>query len=124
MIKTSVKEVKSLVQIPKRGKDPFLKAHHVENDDLVAIVAPAYVHEGDFGERTVVNVVVKRTGEIYRWTLNGTTSDRCREAWSPDGALWENKVLKIQKSKQIIRGEDKEVLYGVPYREPQQPLAE
>ncbi len=107
-----------MVQIPKRGKDPFLKAHHVENDDLVVVTAPAYVQEGDFGERTVVDVTVKRTGEAYRWSLNGTTNDRCLEAWSSDGDLWENKMLKIQKAKQIIRGEEKSVLYGVPYKEP------
>jgi len=107
-----------VVQIPKRGKDPFLKAHHVENDDLVVITVPAYIQDGDYGDRTVVNVIVKRTGESYRWSLNGTTNDRCREAWSSDGDLWENKVLKIQKVKQIIRGEEKSVLYGVPYKEP------
>jgi len=116
--KTSVKEVRSLVQIPKRGKDPFLKAHHVENDDLVVITAPAYVLDGKFGERTVVDVTVKRTGEAYRWALNGTTSDRCSESWSSDGDLWENKVLKVQKVRDVIAGEEKSVLYGVPFKEP------
>ena len=118
MTETTLKEVKTLVHIPKRGKDPFLKAHHVENDDVLTIIAPAYVSVGDYGERTVVDVVNKRDGNCYRWTLNGTTSDRCREAWSEDGSLWQNKLLKVQKSKQIIRGESREVLYGVPVREP------
>ena len=106
-----------MVQIPKRGKDPFLKAHHVENGDLVVVTAPAYVLDGKFGERTVVDVEVKRTGERYRWSLNGTTSDRCREAWSGDSGLWENKVLKVQKVKDVIAGEEKSVLYGVPFKE-------
>ena len=113
-----------MVQIPKRGKDPFLKAHHVENDELVVVTAPAYVLEGKYGEKTVVNVLVKRTGERYRWSLNGTTSDRCRSVWSSDGALWENKVLKIQKVRDVVAGEEKSVLYGTPYREPQQPLSD
>jgi len=107
-----------MVKIPKRSKDPFLKAHHVENDDLVVVTAPAYVQEGDYGERTVVDVTVKRTGDAYRWSLNGTTNDRCREAWGADGDLWQNKVLKVQKAKQVIRGEEKFVLYGVPVKEP------
>ena len=107
-----------MVQIPKRGKDPFLKAHHVENDDLVVVTAPAYVLEGKYGEKTVVNVLVKRTGERYRWSLNGTTSDRCCEAWSSDGDLWENKVLKVQKVKDVVAGEERNLLYGVPYKEP------
>lgn len=107
-----------MVQIPKRGKEPFLKAHHVDNDDLVVVTAPAYIQEGDYGERTVVAVTVKRTGEAYRWSLNGTTNDRCREAWSGDGDLWENKVLRVQKVRQIVRGEERFVLYGVPYKEP------
>jgi len=107
-----------LVLIPKRGKDPFLKAHHVENDDLVVITAPAYVLEGKYGEKTVVDVQLKRTGERYRWNLNGTTSDRCSKAWSSDGDLWENKMLKIQKVKDMVAGEEKSVLYGVPVREP------
>ena len=108
----------SVVQIPKRGKDPFLKAHHVENGDLVVITAPAYVQDGRYGERTSVNVTVKRTGDSFRWSLNDTTSDRCLEAWGSDGSLWENKVVKVQKIKQILRGEEKSVLYGVPFKEP------
>jgi len=107
-----------MVQIPKRGKDPFLKAHHVENDDLVVVTAPAYVLDGKFGERTVVNVQVKRTGERFRWSLNGTTSDRCREAWSSDSDLWENKVLKVRKVRDVVAGEEKSVLYGLPFKEP------
>lgn len=106
-----------MVEIPKRGKDSFLKAHHVEDDDSVLITGPAYVQDSDYGERTCVDVTVKRTGDKFRWTLNGTTSDRCREAWGINGDQWENKVLKVKKSKQVIRGEEKDVLYGVPYTE-------
>jgi len=112
-----------MVEIPRRAKDTFLKAEHVVNDDLVLITGPAYVQESEkFGEKTVVPVTVKRTGDKFRWTLNGTTSDRCRHVWSSDGNLWEDKVLQIKKSKQVIRGEEKEVLYGVPYKEPKESL--
>ncbi len=107
-----------MVEIPRRGKEPWLKAHHVENHDLVLIVAPAYVQDGRYGERTVVNVTVRRTGDSFRWSLNDTTSDRCRDAWSPDGRGWEDKVIKVQKIKQVVRGEEKFVLYGVPFKEP------
>ncbi len=96
-----------------------MKAHHVENGDLVVVTAPAYVHDGGYGERTVVKITVKRTGDSFRWGLNDTTSDRCREAWSSDGDLWTKKVLKIKKLKQVVRGEMKEVLYGVPFKEEQ-----
>ena len=108
----------TVVQIPKRGKDPFLKAHHVENDDLVVITASAYVLDGKYGEKTVVDILIKRTGERFRWSLNGTTSDRCRKVWSADGDLWENKVLKVQKVRDVVAGEEKSVLYGVPVKEP------
>jgi hypothetical protein len=107
-----------MVEIPRRAKDTFLKADNVVDDDLVLITGPAYVQDSEkFGEKTVVPVTVKRTGDSFRWTLNGTTSDRCREAWTADGDLWENKVLKVKKSKQVIRGEEKDVLYGVPFSE-------
>jgi hypothetical protein len=59
------------------GRPPFLKPHHVQQDDLVDIVEEPYVRsaeESKFGRmRGYVVVRLVRTGEIYTWGMNTTT---------------------------------------------------
>lgn len=113
-------------KLPRMGRPPFLKPHHVQQDDLVEIVEEPYVRsaeESKFGRmRGYVVVRLVRTGEIYTWGMNTTTWDRCVDSFGEDSALWKGKKVKIKKMPQVVRGENREVLFGVPYIEPQQKL--
>lgn len=116
---TGIKEVKaSMVKIPRRGKPPFLKAHHVEDNDLAVIVESPFIlsaEKSKFGkERTIITVKVKRTDEVYRWSLNTTSNDRLVDKFGEDGDLWTDKEVKIRKRSENVRGEDKNVLYALP----------
>jgi hypothetical protein len=107
-----------MVTIPKRGKDPYLTAQHVEDDDLAEIVEAPYIMDAEkskFGkERTIVTVQLKRTDETYRWGLNNTSNDRLVEAFGGDGDLWLGKTVKIAKRTENVRGQDRSVLYAIP----------
>ena len=114
-------------KLPRLGKPPYLKPHHVRQDDLVEIIEEPYVRtaeESRFGRaRGYAVVKLQRTGEIFTWGFNTTTWDRLLDAFGEDSALWVGKKVKIRLESQIVRGEQKGVIYGVPYREPQQNLA-
>lgn len=127
MAKISLKEVKSLmVKLPRMGKPPFLKPHHVRQDDLVEIVEEPYVRSAEESrfERPRGYAVVRllRTGELYTWGFNNTTWDRLIDAFGEDSSLWKGKRVKIRVETQTVRGEQKSVIFGVPYNEPQQKL--
>jgi hypothetical protein len=113
-------------KLPRMGKPPFLKPHHVQQDDLVEIVEEPYVRsaeESKFGRmRGYAIVRLVRTGDLYTWGMNTTTWDRCVDSFGEDSALWKGKKVKIKKMPQVVRGENREVLLGVPYIEPQRKL--
>jgi hypothetical protein len=113
-------------KLPRMGKPPFLKPHHAQQDDLVEIVEEPYVRSAEdsaFGrERGYAVVKLVRNGELYTWGMNTTTWDRLIDAFGEDSALWKGKRVKIKVETQTVRGEQKQIVYGVPYREPQQPL--
>jgi len=46
-----------------------------------------------------------------------------REAFGDDSALWKGKKVKVKLETQTVRGEQKQIIFGVPYREPQQKLS-
>lgn len=114
-------------KLPRLGKPPYLKAHHVQPDDVVEIVEEPYVRsaeESKFGKQRGYAVVkLLRTGELYTWGFNTTTWDRLLNAFGEDSELWKGRKVKIKLETQLVRGEHKSVIYGVPYREPQQNLA-
>jgi hypothetical protein len=115
-----------MVKLPRLSKPPYLKPHHVRHDDLVEIVEEPYVRSAEESrfERPRGYAVVKllRTGELYTWGFNGTTWDRLLDAFGDDGALWRGKRVKVRVETQTVRGEQKSVIFGVPYNEPQQKL--
>jgi hypothetical protein len=108
------------------GKPPFLKPDYVQHDDLAEIVEEPYVRSAEdskFGrERGYAVVRLVRTGELYTWGMNTTTWDRLIDAFGEDSALWKGKCVKIKLEKQTVRGEEKTIMFGMPYKEPQQPL--
>ena len=107
-----------MVKIPRRGKPPFLTPMHVEDNDLCVVVEPPYVQPADkskFGkERTIITVLVKRTGEIYRWGLNTTSNDRLVDRFGIEGDLWKGKELRVQKRSENVAGRERRVLYALP----------
>jgi hypothetical protein len=108
------------------GKPPFLKPHHVQQDDLVEIIEEPYIRSAEdskFGRMRGYAVVrLVRTGDLYTWGFNTTTWDRLIDAFGEDSALWKGKRVKIKKLAQVVRGENREILFGTPYKEPQQKL--
>jgi hypothetical protein len=108
------------------SRPPYLKPHHVKQDDVVEIVEEPYVRSAEESrfERSRGYAVVRllRTGELYTWGFNSTTWDRLLDAFGDDSALWKGKRVKIRLETQTVRGEQKQVIFGVPYNEPQQKL--
>ena len=107
-----------MAKIPRRGKAAFLRPSDVENDDIVTIIEEPYIQKAEDSkfekERTIVPVVVKRTGAVLRWGLNTTTNDRCVDKFGEDAALWKGKEIKVQKRVENVMGQDKPVVYGLP----------
>jgi hypothetical protein len=121
---TNMKEAKtSLGKLPRMGKPPYMKPHHVLNNDLLVIVDEPYVkgaEESVFGkDRGYMVVRVVRTGDTYTWGLNGTTWDRLIDAFGDDSKLWTGKKVKVRFETRMIRGEPKQIIYGAAYKEPQ-----
>jgi len=116
-----------MVKLPRMGRPPFLKPHHVKQDDIVEIVEEPYVRSAEESrfERSRGYAVVRlvRTGELYTWGFNTTTWDRLIDAFGEDSAQWKGKKVKVKLENQTVRGEQKQIIFGVPYREPQQKLA-
>lgn len=105
-------------KLPRMGKPPFLKPHHVQKDDLVEIMEEPYVQseeQSKFGRQWGFAVVrLIRTGELHTWGMNGTTWDRLIDAFGEDSALWKGNKVKVKLETQTIRGEPKQIIYGVP----------
>ena len=107
-----------MVKMHLQGKPPFIRSQHVQDGDLAAITEPPYIVDAEkskFGkERTVVTVKLRRTGDVFRWSLNTTTNDRLVDKFGEEGELWKGKEVKIQKRSEVVRGEERWVLYAVP----------
>jgi len=114
------------VPLEKLGAPPFLVAAELENDDLLEIVSEPYIvsaEKSKFGRRRGrARVKIVRTGEERRWTMNYTTWDRLVDAFGTNEAMWIGKKVKVRKEVQNVSGVDKDVIFGFPYKEPQQAL--
>lgn len=112
--------------LEKLGAPPFLTPEDVENNDLLEIVSEPYIvsaEKSKFGRRRGrANVRILRTGEECRWTMNTTTWDRLVDGFGTDAKLWIGKKVKVRKETRNVSGVDKEVVFGKPYKEPQQSL--
>jgi hypothetical protein len=108
------------------GKPPFLKPHQVQQNDLIEIVEEPYVQseeESKFGRMRGYAVVrLVRTGELFTAGFNTTTWNRLLDGFGEDSQLWKGKRVKLTLETQTIRGEQKQVMFGKPYVEPQKPL--
>jgi len=115
-----------MVKLPRMGRPPFLKPHHVKQDDLVEIVDEPYIRSAEESrfEKPKGYAVVRllRTGELFTWGFNNITWNRLLDAFGDDSSLWKGKKVKVKIETQTVRGEQRQVIFGVPYREPQQKL--
>lgn len=109
------------------GKPPYLLPTEIEQDDLVEIVEKPYIVPAEktkWGkDRGKAQVKILRSGAIRTWTMNNTTWDKLVQAFGEDPSLWLDKKVQIRKEVRNVSGVDKEVLFGKPYKEPQQQLA-
>ncbi len=112
--------------LKKLGRPPFLNVNEVMNDDLLEVLEPPYIVPAEkmkWGRargRAIVKIV--RTNEVRTWTMNVTTWDRLIDEFGTDPDHWVGKKIRLSIEKQVVRGEDKLVLYGKPYHELQQQL--
>ncbi len=58
--------------------------------------------------------LLHRTGEIYRWGVNITSNDRLVDKFGDEGDMWTGKEIRIKKVAEVVRGEEKFVLYAYP----------
>ena len=108
------------------GRPAYLLSSEIEQDDLLEIIETPYIVPAEktkWGkERGKAVIKVIRTATIRTWTMNNTTWDKLIQAFGEDPGLWLNKKVQVKKEIRNISGVDKEVLFGKPYREPQQQL--
>lgn len=112
--------------LKKLGAPPFVSVNEVENDDVVTVVSEPYIVSAEktkWGKARGRVTVKLPEGELRRWTMNTTTWDRLVDAFGTEPSAWLNKKIKIRKEQQTVTGELKTVMYGLPYREPQQSIA-
>jgi len=114
------------VPLEKLGAPPFLTPEDVEQDDLLEIISEPYIVPAEktkWGKkRGRANIRIVRTEEEHRWTMNITTWDRLVDAFGTDAKLWIGKKVKVYLEKRDVSGVEKTVIFGVPYKEPQQNL--
>jgi len=107
-----------MVQIPMRGADPFITPVDVEENDVCTITKPPYIQPEEKTrfkkERTVITVMVRRTGEVYRWGLNTTSNDRLVTAFGSNGDMWTGLQVAVEQREMNVSGVMKTVLYARP----------
>ena len=98
--------------------DEFLHAEHVEDGDIIEIIGKArrVSAEESVFERTYVEIAVKLpNGQIKTWTPNKTTIRELAKVYGDDMDKWINKKVMLEITKQRVRNEMKNVIYGKPY---------
>lgn len=114
--------------VKRLGKPKFLEAKEVENGDIVVAVEPPYLvpaEKSKWGKeryRIVIQKFNDKQFGLRTWTMNTSTSNRLLEAFGEDENFWVGKKIRIRKREEFVSGNQKFVLYGEPYVEPQQNL--
>ena len=106
------------MKMHRQGKPPFIRSMQVQDGDLATILEAPYMIDAEkskFGrERTILTIKLHRTGEVYRWGINITSNDRLVDKFGEVAEMWQNKEVKIKKAAEVVRGEEKFVLYAYP----------
>jgi hypothetical protein len=97
--------------------DEFLHSDAVSNGDVIEIIGKGHyvsAEESAFG-RPYLEIQVKLLdGKTKTWTPNKTTLHALAKAFGDDADLWISKKVKLNISRQNVRGEMVDVIYGEP----------
>lgn len=97
--------------------EDFLKPYMVEDGDLLVLLDAGTIipaKESKFG-RSQFHVNVGLPDQRQKvWAANKTSRDRFTAKWGEDSENWVNKQVKIEKNRENVRGEMRDVLYGWP----------
>lgn len=108
-------------------KSDWLRPEDVKDSDIVKIIDHLEVIPADqtkYGRERYVITIVLPDKTVKRWGLNLTSYRTLYKAYGSEGDNWIDKLVKIVKNREKIRGETRHVLYAEPYMEPQQSLDE
>jgi len=97
--------------------DDFLHADAIKDGDVITIVGKATLIDAETSvfECAYLEIPVKLpNGEIKTWTPNKTSLKNIAKLFGDDTDLWISKQVKLEVTKQNVRGEMKNVLYGYP----------
>lgn len=103
--------------------DEYLHADAIKEGDAIEIAGKArYVssEEAAFGRPYLEMPVKLMNGKSRIWTPNKTTLKRLAKAYGDDTDSWVGKRVKLTITKQNVRGEMRNVIYGQPQIEPVQ----
>jgi hypothetical protein len=104
--------------MPKMSEhEPYLKPYMVIEGDRIQILDEGeFVSPEDTGFRLpVFQVTIKiPDGSTKQWSMNKTTRNRCASIWGDDSKDWIGHWLRIDKSKQMVQGTRRDVLFGTP----------
>ena len=109
----------------KRLSD-FLAAQDVENGAVVTIIGEPTLRPAEetrFNKDVCIIKVKLMNGDQKDWTLNKITYHKLLDAFGDESKSWLNRQVVIRKTQQNVRGTMRDVLYGEPYKEPQQILS-
>jgi len=106
-------------------KSDWLRPEDVKDGDIVKIIDHLEVipaEQTKYGRERYVITIVLPDKTVKRWGLNLTSYRTLYKAYGNEGDNWIDKLVKIVKNREKIRGETRHVLYAEPYAEPQQSL--
>lgn len=96
----------------------YLSSLDVEEGATVTISDfPSYetIKQIDGEEKQKLALLIQLSdGRVKPWLANQTTIKRLIEAWGDDCDQWVKRQIKIRKMRQMVRGEERDVLYGSP----------
>lgn len=103
-----------------RFSSEFLRPEDVPDGTLVTVVNEGHYRspeETPFGREVFEIRVRLPDGKEKLWTMNKTTQKRMVDAHGDDSRNWIGKKIRIELTKQTVRGELKTVVYGRPVEE-------
>jgi len=95
------------------NKGMFLSAEDVIDGDTVTILDGGEYVDGQWGRKLELNVKLNG-GETKKVSLNATSEENLLLKWGNESDNWANKVATVEKVKQNVKGELKDVLYFTP----------
>lgn len=101
----------------------FLAAQDVKNGDIVTVIGEPTLRtatETGFDRDVYTIKIILPNGDDKDWTLNKTTYNTLFDAFGDESRDWLKRRVAIRKTRQNVRGTMRDVLYGEPYKEPQQ----